>query len=87
MRFLEATGKDVVHVVEEAPKIVASIGKLLADGVSLAPEVKSAIQNIMQAGEAVVLAGWRARRIRGRKHSTGPLDRGSSAEFHQSLSD
>jgi hypothetical protein len=55
--FIEATGKDVVHVVEEAPKIVTALGQLLADGVSLAPEVKTAIQNIMQAGEAVVLSG------------------------------
>jgi hypothetical protein len=55
--FLEATGKDIVHVVEEAPKVVDAMGKLLADGITLAPEVKTAIQNIMQAGESVVLAG------------------------------
>jgi hypothetical protein len=57
LAFVESTGKTVVHVVEEAPKVIDALGHLLADGVTMAPEVKSAIQNIMTAGEAVVLAG------------------------------
>jgi hypothetical protein len=55
--FIEASGKDVVHVVEEEPKVVTALGHLLSDSITLAPEVKAAIQDIMQAGEAVVLAG------------------------------
>jgi hypothetical protein len=55
--FLEATGKDIVHVVEEAPKVASALGSLLRDGVSLGPEVKTAIQDVMSAAEAVAVSG------------------------------
>ena len=55
--FLETTGKDVVHVVEQAPKIAVALGELLKDGITLAPEVKTAIQNVMTAAEAVAISG------------------------------
>jgi hypothetical protein len=57
LTFVESTGKTVVKVVEEAPKVIDAMGHLLSDGVKLEPGVKTAIQNIMTAGEAVVLAG------------------------------
>jgi hypothetical protein len=55
--FLTTTGKDVVHVVEPAPKAAVMIGKLLADGVAVEPAVKTQIVNLMEAGEQVALAG------------------------------
>jgi hypothetical protein len=57
LTFVESTGKTVVHVVEEAPRVVDALGHLLADGVTMEPGVKAAIQSVMTAGEAVVLAG------------------------------
>lgn len=55
--FLEATGKDIVHVIEEAPKVAVALGDLLKDGITLAPEVKTAIQDVMSAAEAVAISG------------------------------
>lgn len=55
--FLATAGKDVVHVVEEAPKVAVALGDLLKDGVSVEPAVKTAIQNVMSAAEAVAVAG------------------------------
>jgi hypothetical protein len=54
--FLSAAGKDIVHVVEEAPKAAEVVGKLLADGVVLEPSVKQQIVSLMQAGENVTVA-------------------------------
>lgn len=54
--WLETAGKDVIHVVEEAPKAAVVVAKLLADGVVLEPSVKQAITGLITAGENVALA-------------------------------
>jgi hypothetical protein len=53
--FLATAGRDIVHVGEKAPKVAVTIGKLLADGVSMEPAVKTQVVNVMQAGEAVTV--------------------------------
>ena len=41
--FLTTVGKDVVHVVEVAPKAAVMMGRLLAKGAAVEPAVKTQI--------------------------------------------